>query len=74
MDRTVTISEADYQKIEKAYNDMQSKHAQLKQHMTRALLLLQKSKNFIDVDMSEAEEFEETIDKFVTTMKREHKI
>jgi len=74
MDRTVTISEADFNKVEKEHNAVVLQNTVLKRDLTRALLLLKTSTEYYDTDISDVDEFEEKVVKFISITKRDHKI
>lgn len=56
--------------IEFEYRRLSEKHSLTKEYLRRALLKLQKSKEFFDIEVDEVEEFEEGIDKFIAEVKR----
>ena len=50
--------------------ELQEKHNLTKEYLRRALLLLKKSREYIDEEIDESEEFEEKIVKFISEVKR----
>lgn len=58
--------------IENELKELKEKHNLTKEYLRRALLKLQKSTEYLDIEADDVDEFEESIIKFIQEVKRKN--